>query len=403
MNSVAIFCGGFYSPNDITQLVINTKSPLSWANNTLQWAYIRGLQKCYNHFYAVSLAQIGSYPFRYRKQFYRPSQKEDGRFKYCTFCNITYIKKYSKSFQLYKEVLNILEKERQIANVDLYIYDLDYSFLNVAVKLKLQFCNVKLCVIVPDLPDLIGKEKYLFWKWYGKLLMKEQQKLYKQVDAWILLSKFMTERIPEAIGKSLVVEGMINTDLLNYSDSMTKVQKIILYTGAVSLRNNCLALAKAFLSVPDPDACLFFCGLGDAVTDIRKLAEKDTRIKCLGQMSHIESLSLQKKAWLLVNPRQNSGDFSRYSFPSKLIEYYASGTPVLMYRIDGVPDEYYNYCFIPYDLTINALTCSMVEILNKSEKEMMSLGNRARDFILKEKNCEKQCRRVVDFIYKINS
>ena len=38
-----------------------------------------------------------------------------------------------------------------------------------------------------------------------------------------------------------------------------------------------------------------------------------------------------------VNPRQNNEEFTKYSFPSKTMEYLASGVPVVAYKLDGIP------------------------------------------------------------------
>ena len=63
------------------------------------------------------------------------------------------------------------------------------------------------------------------------------------------------------------------------------------------------------------------------------------RIEFLGMLPRTDVLELQSKATILVNPRQPVGDFTKYSFPSKTIEYMASGTPLLMYKLPGIPEE----------------------------------------------------------------
>lgn len=397
MSNIALFLGGFYSSNDISRLMINSKTPLSWANNKLQWAYIEGLKYYYKYIYALSAPQIGSFPFRYKKIYFR-SDSDDDVIKYSSFLNITYIKKFARKRVIYKAALKILRQLEQDVSVDLFVYDLDYSLLQAAIDLKKRFDNINLCVIVPDLPDLIGRENRFLGRLYGKIVAKKQHYLYGAVDRWVLLSKFMTERIPEAIGKSIVIEGMINSDTQQKAKKDIITKKLILYTGAVSLRNGCLELAKAFLEVPESDARLLYCGLGDAISAIQELARDDKRIICLGQLEHSKVLELQNKAWVLVNPRQNSREFSRYSFPSKLLEYYISGTPVLMYKIDGVPEEYYDYCIIPHDNSLQELTYSLIQVLNMSEGELAGIANKAREFVLREKNYIKQCSHLFVFM-----
>ena len=58
----------------------------------------------------------------------------------------------------------------------------------------------------------------------------------------------------------------------------------------------------------------------------------------MGCVTNDEIVRLQCEATLLVNPRPSDKEFCKYSFPSKTIEYMASGTPVLMTKLPGVPD-----------------------------------------------------------------
>lgn len=393
----AIFCGGFYMPEDVEQLLQDTKSALSWANNTLQWSYIDGFRKCYEIFYSLSAPQIGSYPMRYKKIIFNPHHTH-GNIQCCSFCNLSFIKKYSRKISFVIKLKNIVEKINRESDIHLYIYDIDTPLIESAIKLRKIYSNIKICLIVPDLPDLTGYENKILWQIYNKTNEGKLHKLYEQIDNWILLSKHMIERIPEAKTKSIVIEGMINTDSINDSSVSKLNEKIILYTGAVSVRNNCINLAKAFLSIKDPSAKLIFCGLGDAISYIQKIAHQDSRIECRGQVNRMEVLKLQKQACLLVNPRQPDLEFSRYSFPSKLMEYYASGTPVLMYRIDGIPDEYYQYCLVPEDLSLSELSNSIDKALNLPYEELKLIGNRARDFVLSSKSHTIQCEKAMLFM-----
>ena len=101
---------------------------------------------------------------------------------------------------------------------------------------------------------------------------------------------------------------------------------------------------------------------------------------------------------LLVNPRTPEGEFTKYSFPSKTMEYMASGVPVLMYRLPGIPEEYFNYCYKVEDVGETALTKAIEDVLNKSSEELANMGKSAREFILEHKNPIAQMGKVVEFI-----
>ena len=121
-------------------------------------------------------------------------------------------------------------------------------------------------------------------------------------------------------------------------------------------------------------------------------------MKYLGQLRRDEVLKLQKGATLLVNPRTPEGEYTKYSFPSKTMEYMASGVPVLMYRLPGIPEEYFKHCYVVEELGENALTKALERVLSKSTEELTEVGLSARSFILKHKNPIAQMGKVVDFI-----
>ena len=52
-----------------------------------------------------------------------------------------------------------------------------------------------------------------------------------------------------------------------------------------------------------------------------------------------------RRADVLVNPRPNEGEYTKYSFPSKNIEYLLSGNPVVGYMLSGMPEDYRRFVY----------------------------------------------------------
>ncbi|MFR5442676.1 glycosyltransferase [Alistipes sp.] len=128
------------------------------------------------------------------------------------------------------------------------------------------------------------------------------------------------------------------------------------------------------------------------------MATKDRRIQYLGSIPHDEILQLQRTASLLVNPRTPEGIYTKYSFPSKTMEYLASGTPTLLYELPGIPKEYYHYCYSLNDQSITALAEKVDEVLSLSIEERTKLGEKAQQFILDTKNATIQCTKILELI-----
>ena len=110
------------------------------------------------------------------------------------------------------------------------------------------------------------------------------------------------------------------------------------------------------------------------------------------------ALSLQKNAAVLVNPRQNNEDFTKFSFPSKNLEYLSSGVPMVGYKLDGIPDEYDDYIIYPADDSPQALRDALSSILAITDGEREAMGEKARHFVCERKNKVAQAKRIIEFL-----
>ena len=159
-----------------------------------------------------------------------------------------------------------------------------------------------------------------------------------------------------------------------------------------------LNLVSAFMRIRNNDVKLYICGEGDAKEEILELSKLDERIVYKGLVAREEALALQRNAILLVNPRTAEGDYTKYSFPSKIMEYLASGVPTLMYHLPGIPSEYYEYCYTIDKDGIDYLASAIENILNLSEEQRNLKGQSARHFILTKKNPKVQAQKIIDLV-----
>ena len=74
-----------------------------------------------------------------------------------------------------------------------------------------------------------------------------------------------------------------------------------------------------------------------------------------------------------------------------------SGNPVLSTRINGIPDEYFDY-IIPLDsLDATYLKNKILEVAAMPREKREELGARAKSFVLSEKNNVKQAEKIINF------
>lgn len=132
--------------------------------------------------------------------------------------------------------------------------------------------------------------------------------------------------------------------------------------------------------------------------EVARAAKSHANIRYFGFVSHERALELQAKAALLINPRSPKGVFTRYSFPSKTLEYMRSGKPVVCHRLEGIPEEYDPYLQYIEGEGAGAIVNAVRKALALTPEERLSLGQRARAFVLANKTPGNQCRRLMDFL-----
>jgi hypothetical protein len=85
------------------------------------------------------------------------------------------------------------------------------------------------------------------------------------------------------------------------------------------------------------------------------------------------------------------------------MEYMASGTPVLTTMLPGMPVEYHQYVYIFDDESVNGFHDKLTNLSNLPKEELFNKGNKAREFVLQEKNNVKQAKRVIELLYSMET
>lgn len=133
-----------------------------------------------------------------------------------------------------------------------------------------------------------------------------------------------------------------------------------------------------------------------------KECDNNSRIRYWGYLGKDRVCQLQSEAAVLINPRQNIGEYTKYSFPSKIMEYLSSNCPVVAYKLDGIPDEYYQFIFTPLDNTSLELKNTLLKVCEMDYNDRLNICNLAREFIENNKNPIIQCKKIVDLLKENN-
>ena len=369
------------------------------AANALQWHLYEGLCENYHqNIEILNVLPIGSFPQYYKDAFIRKKKINTG--VNIGFCNIKLIRKQILPHQIYK---SLMESFKNIDEGILFVYTASAVFMEAVNRLKKKKPKIKICVIIADLPNMssLSSKKSIIQKMYEKYLSNKAYKNIECVDYYVLLTKYMAEYMK--IKKPFCVVEGISTKSEEFESEKNndfKNKKIIMYTGTLHKKFGILNLLKAFQKIKRDNYRLIICGVGDSEREIKEAAKVDSRIKFLGQLSRKEILKLQNNATVLINPRQNNEEFTKYSFPSKTLEYLSSGVPVIAYKLDGIPDEYEKYLCYVEDNSIEAFSKKIIEICELDYEKWKEIGEKGKEFVHTQKNSTVQTKKIMELLNK---
>jgi hypothetical protein len=170
------------------------------------------------------------------------------------------------------------------------------------------------------------------------------------------------------LGNGIPLYG-IDQEALKRSLLQIENKNAIMYAGALFEKFGIKTLLDAFSEISN-NYELWLFGFGDLTDYITEQSKKDNRIKFFGNLPNDIVLDYEKKARLLINPRPLNHEFTKNSFPSKILEYMTSGTPVLTTKLPGIPDDYSDKLFFFDDDTKFSIKNGIINYMNKSDCEL---------------------------------
>ena len=105
-----------------------------------------------------------------------------------------------------------------------------------------------------------------------------------------------------------------------------------------------------------------------------------------------------QNADVLVNPRQNDDEYTKYSFPSKNIEYLMTGNAVVAYMLDGIPEVYKEFFVVPSSCATCSLSEAIYFALNESEQEKERRRQKVWRYLAETKEKTSVAKRVVSLL-----
>lgn len=281
-------------------------------------------------------------------------------------------------------------------DVIVLIYSMHSPFMKAARAIKEIIPTARLVLTVADLP-LFMDMRSAIRRMLKKIDWIQIKRLMKKIDKYLLYTKYMAEYLQLNKEQWMVFEGIIDENKIVEEKQAKASSRFALYAGNLDSRYGIDQLISAF-SFLSEDEKLYIYGAGFDTERIGHLAQEQNNVEYKGQVTQDEIFEIMKQASLLINPRPANIGLAKYSCPSKTFEYLASGTPVIMNRLPGIPDEYYKYVYLFTGETVDDYARCIHELFSKSDEELQSFGLKGAAFLKDQKTSSVQMKKVLNFV-----
>lgn len=392
-----LFLGGVFDDSHNKEIISKTRTYVEYAANNFQKKIIYGLRSLNIPLEVVSIPFLGAYPTAYSDMYFSGFQNmndDNSGYKYYAFNNIYGYRNISR-FRAAKRGL------RDFISVDdekklIIVYTPHTPFIQAANWAKRKDPRIKICMVVPDLPQYMDLSESLspIYKFLKSIDLKQFAKENKTVDSYILLTEQMADALNVGDRPYRVVEGIY--EATNGVSNKRVGIKTIVYTGKLNLAFGATNLVKAFHSIQNANIRLVLCGSGEAKNEIAQIAAKDSRIDFKGQVTSDEARKCILDGDILVNPRPNDSIYTKYSFPSKIIDYLATGNPVIAFELDGMPKIYKDFIYYIPENNIESIAKTIQRVINADPKEIQVRTNKALQYINYKLSREEVAKSIIN-------
>ncbi len=326
----------------------------------------------------------------YSKKWFNGTKYNSEKYRYISMPNIAVLRNIWVFFYVFFKTFFSGKRKEKVVICDVLNFTVSMAAL-MACKLT----GKRAVGIVTDVPTKrADKVKNPIKKLFSKMSFG----LLKRFNGYVFLTEEMNTLINHKNKPYIVAEGLVDSNEKFAVDTAPQKysKKVCLYAGSLKRIYGIEYLVKGFIEAKIPEGELHVYGAGDFENELKSLCEKYESVKFFGIKPNSHVVDEEKKAHLLINPRPTNEEYTKYSFPSKNMEYMVSGTPLLTTKLPGMPEEYNEYVFLIEEETVEGIKNALSQVFEHSGDELIKLGRNAADFVLDKKNNKVQVERIID-------
>ena len=311
------------------------------------------------------------------------------KYRHLKTINLPLIKQLLNAINVYFGVIKLCDKKNSFVICD----GLSYLASKAAV-LACRLKKIKSVGIITDLPEFLAS---------SDRAVKRYKKLFDEFSAYVVLTEEMAIKLGYQDRYYVVLEGQV--DSLEEREPLKQKyfsKKIVMYAGIVQKLYGLQLLVEGFIKANLENYELNIYGNGDYAEEIDRISEIHKNVRHFPSQPNSTIVEKEKEAYLLVNPRPTSEEYTKYSFPSKNMEYMVSGTAVLTTALPGMPEEYKKHVYLIEDESVDGISNAFKKVAGLGDDEVLNKGRLAREFVLSEKNNKIQTEKIIELINRID-
>ncbi|RXK48271.1 glycosyltransferase family 4 protein [Aquirufa rosea] len=380
-NKDSILYLGFALPLSLQLEIEKLDEYPHFATNKFSNSIIKSLKNSFNNVSVISTAEIRNYP-SVKKLFFKSKSINDVYYSghFIGFINLILLKHLTRFINLFPIGIKVIDKNK--INYIL-VHGTHTPFMLYAILLKL-ISKVEISLILTDQHGLeVSSDGFLgkFFRNIDKWLMKF---MINKFDSYICLSEAFVLKFK--LKNALILPGIVNSEIGFFEKLIHKKENNyfkIVFAGGLNKNNGVDILLKAISAINLDNLRFHILGKGELINDVILASKNDNRIIYEGVKHSNNLLETLISSDLLINPRPIKLDSSRYSFPSKLLEYMSTGVPILTTKLESIPPYFYDCLYFTRDDSAAALSTGIINFYNLPEYKRKIMGENAKEKAIK--------------------
>jgi len=371
---------GFTVPDEVANELFAHDPVPAVQTHRFAWSLARSLRSAFGDVKLLSARPVQSYPLvphmTFRRQVFTQDEIQGVSLG---FINLLVLKHLTRFLSCLMQTPMLLRRWRINA---VFIHGVHTPWL--VYGSLLQRLGMVVVPVLTDPAGVILPSDGLLSRTLKRLDRKIVDHFVSRATAVVALAPDLVAAYP-TMRHSLVFPGIIGQAWLDQLDRVppndeTEKPFTVVYAGGVSAAYGVDRLLDAARLLPDIDFVIV--GKGDQVDRI--VADAAPNVISVGFVPPDQLARHLLAGDLLINPRPSDADFARNSFPSKLLEYVATGRPVLTTQISSIPAAISGCFHYIEDETPEGIARAISSVQMRPVAELMVLAHQSREIVTEE-------------------